>query len=146
MSELSDWKKYMLPGLLAEERAKGRGEWHTEITRLTALVSTLEAERDMARAGAIRDALSAQPCTAANPNEDDYQRGAFDGVMVYAAAIRALPTPDLSGMVEKVAEALWTAESDDDEWDRGPWSSCPDDAKDGYRKHARAVLSAVGVK
>jgi hypothetical protein len=30
-----------------------------------------------------------QPSTAENPNEDDYQRGRFDGIMEFAAAIRA---------------------------------------------------------
>ena len=36
---------------------------------------------------------SLQPSTAENPNESDYQRGRFDGIMEFAAAIRRGDTP-----------------------------------------------------
>jgi hypothetical protein len=38
----------------------------------------------------LEEALRAQPSTAENPNESAYERGRFDGVMAFAAAIRAL--------------------------------------------------------
>lgn len=41
-------------------------------------------------ADGLENAVKCQPCTAEDPNEDDYQRGRFDGIMEYAAAIRAL--------------------------------------------------------
>lgn len=42
---------------------------------------------------AIQAARKAQPCTAENPNENDYQRGRFDGIIEYAKAISALKRP-----------------------------------------------------
>jgi hypothetical protein len=42
-----------------------------------------------------RDAAkAAQPATAEDPNESNYQRGYFDGVMAYASAIRSLEPID----------------------------------------------------
>lgn len=38
----------------------------------------------------LEEALDCQPSTAENPNEDAYQRGRFDGIMEFAAAIRNL--------------------------------------------------------
>jgi Pyruvate/2-oxoacid:ferredoxin oxidoreductase delta subunit len=35
-----------------------------------------------------RQCMDCQPCTAENPNESAYERGKFDGVMQFAAAIR----------------------------------------------------------
>lgn len=41
----------------------------------------------------LEEALRAQPSTAENPNESAYERGRFDGVMAFAAAIRSLKEP-----------------------------------------------------
>lgn len=44
------------------------------------------------RNAVLEEAADAMPCTAEDPNEDDYQRGRFDGIMEYQRAIRALMT------------------------------------------------------
>jgi hypothetical protein len=43
-----------------------------------------------ARAEALEDAIHAQPCTAADPNENAYALGEFVGVMAFVKSIRAL--------------------------------------------------------
>lgn len=45
----------------------------------------------------VEAALAAQPATAEDPNESTYQRGRFDGIMEYAAAILALKAPSTAG-------------------------------------------------
>lgn len=47
-----------------------------------------------ARNAALDEAMSCQPSTAENPNEDTYQRGRFDGIMEFARAILALKTKE----------------------------------------------------
>lgn len=39
---------------------------------------------------AVRRCAEKQPCTAASPDDSQYQRGHFDGVMEYATAINSL--------------------------------------------------------
>lgn len=43
---------------------------------------------------AIEAAAQCAPCTAENPNENEYQRGRFDAIMEYQAAIRAIPVAE----------------------------------------------------
>lgn len=42
------------------------------------------------RDAGLEEAANAIPCTAENPNESDYERGRFDGIMEYQKKIRAL--------------------------------------------------------
>lgn len=48
-----------------------------------------DAALQAARREGMEAAADCQPCTAENPNESEYHRGFFDGVMVYSKRIRA---------------------------------------------------------
>lgn len=50
----------------------------------------LSAISPSARDEALEEAMRAMPCTASNPNENEYERGRFDAVMEYQKNIRAL--------------------------------------------------------
>jgi hypothetical protein len=61
----------------AHRRARER-----EMLKIVAELESLQAKLD--------GLLNILPCTAENPNESAYERGRFDGVMEFAASLRAL--------------------------------------------------------
>jgi len=76
------------------ERERLIGCCRAEMCRVRSMdhgpTDALTAALAKAREDVLREAAECQPCTAENPNETDYHRGYFDGVMAFGKAIRAL--------------------------------------------------------
>lgn len=54
------------------------------------IAETLSQGFDAGWNNALEAAIAAQPATAEDPNEDNYQRGFFDGVMAYGRELLKL--------------------------------------------------------
>ncbi len=64
-----------------------------QVKRAFSCAASADEGADAAIAVVLEAAAGEQPCTAENPDESAYQRGRFDAVMEFAAAIRNLGAP-----------------------------------------------------